>query len=137
MVLATDLRTVLFKFRRKLREQSGSNDLGWPHVSVLCQLERDGAATVTSLARAEGMRPQSMGATVATLEQAGFVRDEPDPADGRQRLWSLTETGGEWLREHRSVRDDWLRSVIQTRLAPDEQRKLGEALVLLSRLVEP
>ena len=136
-VLTTDLRTVLIKFRRKFREQSGNSDLGWPHISVLCQLEREGALTVTNLARFEGMRPQSVGATVAGLEQAGLVRDEPDPNDGRQKLWSLTQAGSEWIDAYRAARDDWLLGVIQARLTPDEQKTLSEAIPLLRRLVEP
>ena len=46
------------------------------------RLEKDGPATASSLARAEGMRPQSMGAVVAALESAGLMRGAPDPTDG-------------------------------------------------------
>jgi len=53
-------------------------------VSVLSRLDRDGPTTVTNLAHAEGVRPQSMGATVSALETTGLVSGAPDPNDGRQ-----------------------------------------------------
>ncbi len=90
MALAGDLRVVIGQLRRRLREQSGFGDLSWSQTSVLSRLDREGPGTVTSLARAEGMRPQSMGATVSALEAAGLVSGSPDPKDGRQTILSLT-----------------------------------------------
>ena len=66
-VLAGELRVVVGKLIRRLREQVSPGDFTWSQLSVLKRLERDGPATVTTLARAEGVRPQSMGATVAVL----------------------------------------------------------------------
>ncbi|HEY0780561.1 MAG TPA: MarR family transcriptional regulator [Gemmatirosa sp.] len=57
---------------------------------VILRLERDGPASVAELARAEGVRPQSMGATVAVLEAAGLVDGTPDPTGGRRTVLSLT-----------------------------------------------
>ncbi|EQD59024.1 MarR family transcriptional regulator, partial [mine drainage metagenome] len=58
----------------RLREQAHPGDVTWSQMSVLGRLERDGPATVTRLARAEGVRPQSMGATVSVLLGAGLLR---------------------------------------------------------------
>src|ERR1035438_2763939 len=69
-------------------EQGGRGDLTPSQVSVLLRLEKDGAATVSGLARAEGMRPQSMSSIVASLEDAGLVSGIPDPNDGRKTLMS-------------------------------------------------
>lgn len=44
---------------------------------VLSRLERDVPATASSLARAEGMRPQSMAATVLALTEARLVTARP------------------------------------------------------------
>ncbi len=79
------------KLKRRLRDQMRGGDLAPSQVSVLLRLERDGAATASSLARAEGMRPQSMAPVIAALEGAGLVRGAPDPTDGRQTLLSLTD----------------------------------------------
>ncbi|MEI9986743.1 MAG: hypothetical protein WDN69_28380 [Aliidongia sp.] len=51
--LAAELRTLLGRLKRRLREQAPPGDLTWPHLSVLGHLDRDGPATVTALARVE------------------------------------------------------------------------------------
>ena len=134
--LAGELRVLIGQLKRRLREQTNLGDITWSQVSVLSLLDRDGPATVTTLARAEGMRPQSMGATVATLEAAGLVSGSPDPSDGRQTLLSLTANGREWIKAGRAAREDWLSRAIQTKLAPAEQERLAAAVELLKRLVE-
>lgn len=89
-VLASELRVLIGKLKRRLREEAHSGDLTWSQTAVLSLLEREGPATVTTLAKAEGVRPQSMGATVSVLEAAGLVSGAPDPGDGRQTMLSLT-----------------------------------------------
>ena len=89
-MLATEIRSVSRKLKQRLREHGGRNDLTPSQISVLLRLEQDGSATVSSLARVEGMRPQSMSAIVAPLQDAGMVSGAPDPIDGRQTLMSLT-----------------------------------------------
>src|SRR5580704_4609884 len=88
--LAQDMRAVLGKLRRRLREQAETGDLTPSQVSVLLRLEKDGPATASSLARAEGMRPQSIVPLIAALEDAGLVAGASDPGDGRQTILSLT-----------------------------------------------
>ncbi|MBN3809764.1 MarR family transcriptional regulator, partial [Paraburkholderia sp. Ac-20347] len=53
--LAGDLRALVGKLRRRMREQGSAGDFTPSQIAVLLRLERDGAATVSSLARAEGM----------------------------------------------------------------------------------
>src|SRR5277367_5231656 len=89
LALAGDLRAVIGQLKRRLREQAGWGDLTWSQTSVLSRLDREGPATVTTLARVEGMRPQSMGAIVSALQAAGLVTGSPDPTDGRQTVLSL------------------------------------------------
>lgn len=134
--LADDLRALFRKLKRRFREQANPGDLPPSQVSVLLRLEGDGAATVSSLARAEGMRPQSMGTTVAALEAAGLVHGAPDPADRRQTLLSLTDSCRAWIEESRAARQDWLVRTIQAKLSPQEQKDLAGAVKLLARLVD-
>ena len=131
--LPGELRVVLGRLMRRLREQTRAEDLTWSQKSVLLRLEQ-GAATVTALARAEGVRSQSMGATVATLESAGLVRGVPDLRDGRQTLLSLTDACQKLLRTGRAAREDWLLHAIQRSLTAQEQRALARALPLLERV---
>jgi len=135
--LAEDLRVLISRLKRRLRDQASPGDLSWSQVSVLSRLDRDGPATVTTLARAESVRPQSMGATVAALEAAGLVSGAPDPNDGRQTILSLTPTCREWIRAGRAARQDWLFRTIRARLSPEEQDQLAGAVTLLKRLVDP
>ncbi len=134
--LALELRTSLGKLKRKLLGQAGHEDLTSSQVSVLLRLEKDGPATVSNLARAEAMRPQSMSAVIGPLEAAGLVSGTPDPNDGRQTLFSLTKMCRKRIQERRAAKQDWLTRTIQTRLSAHEQEKLAAALEILARLVE-
>ena len=136
LALAVDLRIVIGQLRRRLREQASFGDLTWSQTSVLSRLDREGPATVTSLARAEGMRPQSMGATVSALQAAGLVSGSPDPKDGRQTTLSLTPRCQEWIKAGRAAREDWLFRAIQSKLSPEEQDQLASAVELMKRLAE-
>ena len=135
-VLAQGLRALLGKLKRRLREQAHVGYLTPSQVSVLLRLEKDGPATASNLARAEGMRPQSIAPVIAALESAGLVSGAPDPTDGRQTLLSLTDACRTWVEEGRAARQDWLTRTLQARLSPEEQDKLAEAIELLKRLVD-
>jgi len=135
-VLAAEMRTVIRKLKLRYREQGGGDDLTAAQASVLLRLEKDGAATVSSLARAEGMRPQSMSAVVAPLEESGLVRGAPDSSDGRQTLMSLTPKCRKLLQAGRAARQDWLSRRIAEKLSVQEQEKLRAALALITRLIE-
>jgi DNA-binding MarR family transcriptional regulator len=136
MATAAELRSLLGQLKRRLRDETGTDGFSASQLSVIRRLDRDGPATVTMLARAESMRSQSMGAMVAGLQSAGFVSGKPHPTDGRQTLLSLTPAGLEWIKAKRAAREDWLFHSIETQLSTAEQKQLGEALVLLKRLVE-
>ena len=134
--LAAEMRTVFRKLKLRLREHGGQSDLTPSQISVVLRLEKNGSATVSSLARTEGMRPQSMSAVVTPLEESGLVRGVPDPSDGRQTLISLTPKCLKLLQEGRAARQDWLTTRILEKLSAQEQEKLQAALALLTRLVE-
>ncbi len=134
--LADDLRVVLGKLSRRLRGRSAVGDLTGPEKSALLHLDREGAATVSMLARMEGVRPQSMGTTVSALEAAGLIEGRPDPGDGRQTLLSLTPACLDMLRAGRAARQDWLVQAIRSHFSLEEQRDLARAVRLLARLVD-
>jgi DNA-binding MarR family transcriptional regulator len=134
--LALEIRTLFRKVKRHLRQYGEHSDLTPSQVSVVLRLEQDGSATVSSLARAEGMRPQSMSAVITPLQDAGLVRGAADPNDGRQTLMCLTPKCLKLLKEGRAARQDWLTRRISQKLSAREQEKLQAALELLMRLVE-
>jgi DNA-binding MarR family transcriptional regulator len=133
--LAGELRAVAGQLIRRLREHAHKGELTPSQLSVIGRLEREGPMTVTTLARAEGVRPQSMGATVAALEAAGLLTGAPDPADGRQTILSMTEACRRWVEASRAAREDWLFRTLQARLTPAEQAELASAVELLKRLI--
>ncbi|MBZ6078674.1 MarR family winged helix-turn-helix transcriptional regulator [Microvirga puerhi] len=133
--LAAELRALISRLKRRLREQGSVGDLTPSQIAALRRLDRDGPATVSNLARAEGVRPQSMGVTVAALEAAGLVAGAPDPNDGRQTLISTTPLCVEKLARGRAARQDWLARQI-VNLSSEEQAQLAAAADILRRISE-
>src|SRR5271167_2284703 len=83
---------------RRVRAAAASHELSLTESAVMGRLAREGPATTAELARAEGMKPQSMGATIAALEERGLLERKPHPTDGRQVNIELT-TKGEAVRK--------------------------------------
>lgn len=135
-VLAADLRALTGKLKRAFREHSDAGDFTPSQAAVLQRLERDGPAPVSDLARAEGLRHQTMRITVAALEAAGHVEGHPDPNDGRQTIISLTDAFRQWITEGRAARQDWLARRIAEKLSPNDQRTLGIAVEMLKRAID-
>ena len=133
--LATRMRILVRRLGRAFREQGGLGQVNWSQLSVLMSLDGEGPGTVTALARAEGMRPQSMSAIISDLEASGLVSGASDPSDGRRAILSLTSAGRDVLETSRAARQDWLTSRIDERLAEDEREQLAIAMELLERLV--
>src|ERR1700722_6761044 len=133
--LAAELHALSGKLKRRLRALASAGDLTPSQTSVLMHLDRDGPTTVPAVARGEGVRSQSMGATIAVLEAAGLVSGTPDPKDGRQTILSLTPACQEWIKAGRAAREDWLFRAIQSKFSPEEQDELASAVELLKRLM--
>lgn len=133
---AARLRVLTGQLTRRLRAASEGTDVTLSQASALSRLDREGPATTVTLARAERVRPQSMGATLAALEEAGLVERSPHPSDRRQAIMSLTEQGRLRLAEVRREREGWIASALAERLDEREQAVVVEALGLLARLAE-
>jgi DNA-binding MarR family transcriptional regulator len=132
--VAAQLRLAVVQLLRRLREQAPGSDLTKSQSNALARLETLGSATATELARAEGMRPQSMAAIVAALQSFGLVAAAPDPRDGRKTLLSLTEKAREEFRTGRLAKEDWLTSALTSTLSPEEIAQVAQAIPLLRRL---
>lgn len=131
--LASDLRVVLGQLLRRLRAE---HRFSLSHGAVLGRLDREGPRSVSDLASAERIRPQSMAQTVGELEAEGLVSRRPDPDDRRRALVELTEQGVTVLAADRREREGWLARGIAEGLSPEEQRVLIEAVGLLRRLAD-
>jgi DNA-binding MarR family transcriptional regulator len=132
-LLASDLRVVLGQLIRRLRAE---HRFPLSQSAVLGRLDREGASSVSDLAAAERVRPQSMAQTVAELEAEALVSRRSDPHDKRRALVELTELGSATLNADRRQREGWLAQAIADDLSQDEQVVLREAAGLLRRLAE-
>ena len=121
--------------RRQMREAHPSGLKG-AQLLALMRLSRDGPTTVTDLAHAEGIRPQSMGFNITVLEEANLVSRAQDPSDRRRTIISLTDAAQDLIRRSRVGREDWLAHAIEDHLSKQEQKKLQACLPLLRRLIE-
>jgi DNA-binding MarR family transcriptional regulator len=120
---------------RRVRAAAASHNLSWTEGVVMGHLSRGGPATTADLARAEGMKPQSMGATIAALEEMGMVARRPHPTDGRQVHIELTAKGVA-VRESAGVaKRTWLGQAI-AQLNEQERETLFAAGRIIRRLVE-
>ncbi|WP_427924533.1 MarR family winged helix-turn-helix transcriptional regulator [Streptomyces sp. cg40] len=133
---ARDLRVVFSRLRRRIREVAADGDLTPSQESALTLVGKHGAATASALASAEGVRPQSMAATLAALDRHGLIRRGPDPEDGRRQLVTLTEAGRGRVEDNRQVREEWLARAFEDRYTEQERRTIIDALTLLERLSE-
>jgi DNA-binding MarR family transcriptional regulator len=131
--LASDLRVVLGQLVRRLRAE---HRFSLSHGAVLGRLDREGPRSVSELATAERIRPQSMAQTVSELEEDGLVSRHPDPDDRRRAIVELTESGHAVLAAERRQREGWLAQAIAEGLSEEEQQVLAEAVRLLRQIAE-
>jgi DNA-binding MarR family transcriptional regulator len=135
LATATEIRVLAGRLRRRLRSEAHAQEYTEAQVMVMTHLLREDVATVTALAEAAGVRPQSMGATVAGLLEAGLIVGSPDPADGRRTLLTISDDARTTIEANRSAKEDWLFRTIRSTLTESEQKELARGVELLARLV--
>jgi DNA-binding MarR family transcriptional regulator len=117
--------------RRVAREDSASG-LSAARLSVLAVLVFGGPRTLGELAASERVRPPTMTNIVRGLEQAGLVRREADPNDGRVARVHVTEEGERVLQQARRRRIANLAERLAS-LTPREVAHVREAAELVER----
>jgi DNA-binding MarR family transcriptional regulator len=120
---------------RRVRAAAASHDLSLTEAAVMARLSKDGPATTAELARAEGMKPQSMGTTIAALEEMGMVERKPHPTDGRQVNIGLTAKGAAVRKSVKDAKRTWLAQAI-SQLDEQERETLLKAGEIIKRLAE-
>jgi DNA-binding MarR family transcriptional regulator len=120
---------------RRVRAAASAHELSWTETAVMARLATDGPATTADLARAEGMKPQSMGTTIAALEEMGIVERKPHPTDGRQVNIVLTAKGAAMRKSDKDASRTWLAHAIG-QLDEEERETLFAAGEIIKRLVE-
>jgi DNA-binding MarR family transcriptional regulator len=133
---ASSIRRSVVRLVRRMRLERTDEALSLLTLSILGILYREGAVTATELATRERVRPQSLTRVLASLEKRGFVSRQPDGADGRRLLITLTPEGKKALGADIRKKEAWLAKEMERVLAPDERGLLLQASRLLDRLTE-
>src|SRR5580658_3534001 len=110
-------------------------EFSWTQKAILRRLEKQGPVTAADLARAEGVKPQSMGTALGLLEKMGFVERKAHPTDGRQINIKLTARGITLRRKTKKATYAWLSRAI-AELDRQEQKTVFKAGELFKRMAE-
>ncbi|ETK37652.1 MarR family winged helix-turn-helix transcriptional regulator [Microbispora sp. ATCC PTA-5024] len=129
-----EIRAVISRLRRRILKATEVEDLTLGQASVLARLSGKEGVTASELASAEGVRHQSMTATVASLAAMGLVERTPDPDDGRRLLIALTAEGHRRVEEGRQARKEWLAGQLQDKCTEEERQTVIAAMAVLARL---
>ena len=131
-IAVTELLSVTGQLTRRLRAVSNTRELTWSQVAIMARLEEAGPLTTADLARAESVKPQSMGGTLAAMEEEGLVERQTHPTDGRQILYALTDEGREARTKVSLAKREWLLAAI-AQLSRAEQKTLLAAVDIIRR----
>lgn len=134
--IAATLRLSVGLLLRRLRQVPTTDELTLSESAALARLDRGGPATAAALARLEQISPQSMGATLASLESRALVQRAPDPEDGRRVILSITDAGLQVLRDRRNARTERLAEALSSGFTRAELEQLTAVAPLLERLAQ-
>jgi DNA-binding MarR family transcriptional regulator len=129
-----ELRILIQKVARRIRNNRASDDLGDSQLGVLFRLE-GGDQSPGELAAHERVTPPSMNRTLNGLEQAGLVARHPAIEDARRVRVSLTPAGRAQIAETRALRTAWFSQRVAD-LTADERRALLAVTPILRRLAD-
>jgi len=119
-----------------MRDLYDPSELTPSATSVLSRLSKSGPMTASELAVAERVRPQSVAATLAVLDEHGLLERRRDPDDGRRQLITLSRAGGALVTDRRRAGEQWLARSLQDHFTEAERRTILEATALLDRLAD-
>jgi DNA-binding MarR family transcriptional regulator len=134
-IAVLDLMQTIGLLVRRVRAAAASQELSLTEYAVMARLAREGPATTADLARGEGMKPQSMGTTIAALEEMGMVERKPHPTDGRQVNIELTAKGLAVRKSAKDAKRTWLAQAV-AQLDEQERETLFKAGDIIKRVLD-
>ena len=105
-------------------------DLTPTQWAALAKLHEAGPLSQNRLGRQTAMDAATIKGVVDRLTRRGLVTAEPDAADGRRLLVTLTAEGGDWVRRLAPYAHAITAETLAP-LAPEEQRSLVSLLLRL------
>lgn len=133
---ADKLHSASIHVLRRVAREDPASGLSAARLSALSVLVFGGPRTLGELAAAEQVRPPTMTSIVRGLEQAGLIRREADPTDGRVARVHATPKGERVLQQARGRRVGNLAERLAA-LSPAEVARVREAAELVERALQP
>jgi DNA-binding MarR family transcriptional regulator len=134
--VANDLRIVLGRIVRRLRQGHEAGELTLSELSVLSRLDRHGSSPAGVLAEHERISPQAMTTILAALEARELAVRDADTRDGRRVNMSATSSGKRLLAGRRSRNAQRMAHALDEALTVAERQQLLAAVPLLEWLAE-
>jgi DNA-binding MarR family transcriptional regulator len=132
---ADKLHSASIHVLRRVAREDPASGLSAARLSALSVLVFGGPRTLGELAAAEQVRPPTMTSIVRGLEQAGLVRREADPNDGRVARVQATPKGERVLQQARGRRVGNLAERLAA-LSSAEVARVREAAELVERALQ-
>lgn len=117
-----------------MRQEAGG-DLTPTSLAALASIERMAPLTPSELSEIEDVSRPTITRVVGNLLDAGLIRRDPDPRDGRSCLISPTEAGIAYLAERRSRKSAYMAEMLAT-LEPEEVETLSKAAEILDAALQ-
>jgi len=139
VVAAQDLRLAIGRVARRLRQLYATerrSAASFIELGILVHLERDGAASPTTLAAGEGVTTQAIAGVVRELERRGLVERTGSQTDRRRVAVAITDAGRELLISRENAVVDAMVSALADEYTPAERHQLESAVPLLNRLAK-
>src|SRR5262245_8349564 len=131
--LAADLRLVIGRLARRMRQDGAKRELTASRLSARVSVDRLAPVRRVAVAAAEAVPPPSLGRTVASVEEAGLIARTADADDRRAARITLTPAGRGRIRRIRRERTAWLQRRLDA-LSADELAALADAVPVLTAL---
>jgi DNA-binding MarR family transcriptional regulator len=120
---------------RRMRRPHTGDGLSIPETSALVRLATSGPQTISDLARREEISPQSMGATISSLDSHGMITRSADPHDGRRVLLTPSAEGLKALEmRHNARASQFVQALLTGGFTASELDRLLEVAPLLDRI---
>lgn len=134
LTVANQLRPVLLRLARELRQETEQLGVTGRQVSVLWLIRGNPGMSLRELAAAERISAPALSGHVDRLEKAGLLDRVRDEADRRRVGLALTDEGERLLRRVRARRTTWLAERLRA-LEGDELTAIEAAIEPLGRLL--
>jgi len=134
LAVANDLRPVLLRLARELRQETEGLGVTSRQVTLLWLIRSNPGLSLRELAAEERISAPALSGHVDRLVKAGLVVRVRDGADRRRVGLELTEEGARLLKNVRARRTTWLADRLRG-LEPAEVAAIEAALEPLGRLL--